>query len=129
MKTAMAVTTVLSLALAGCGGSAGSSSASATDSKPLRAAALGCYLDPAYGVLGDDNTTLTLDGKGQQDSDGLTVEEIGCVLKALAVTDAVVSHISDTRALDGMQTDSWTGYKARWTYHPDSGLNMIIQQD
>jgi|1185.fasta_scaffold41226_2 hypothetical protein len=33
-----------------------------------------------------------------------------------------------TRALDGMQTDSWPGYTARWTYQPDDALDIIIQQ-
>ena len=41
--------------------------------------------------------------------------------------DAVRQHVSTTRALDGQQTDSWTGYTARWTYHPDDGLQMTIQ--
>jgi len=32
-----------------------------------------------------------------------------------------------TRALDGRQEDSWPGYTAAWSYHPDSGLRMIIR--
>ena len=32
----------------------------------------------------------------------------------------------ETRALDGMQTDSWGGMTARWTYHPDNGMNITF---
>jgi len=50
-----------------------------------------------------------------------------CVFDKLGVPDAVRQHVSTTRALDGQQTDSWTGYSARWTYHPDDGLQMTIR--
>lgn len=50
-----------------------------------------------------------------------------CVFDKLAVPDAVRDHVASTRALDGQQTDSWGGYTARWTYHPDAGLKMTIR--
>ena len=34
--------------------------------------------------------------------------------------------INSTRALDGMQTDSWHDITARWTYHPDDGLDITL---
>jgi hypothetical protein len=39
-----------------------------------------------------------------------------------------VTEIDNTRALDGMQRDSWRKFKASWTYHPDDGLNIVIHQ-
>ena len=87
-----------------------------------------CALDQTYAELGDSNLTLTMDGKGDDDPAGLDVKDIACVMNQLQVTDAVVQHIDQTRALDGMQTDEWPGFKARWTYHPDSGLQIIVQQ-
>jgi len=49
------------------------------------------------------------------------------VFDHLGVPDAVRQHVATTRALDGQQTDSWTGYSARWTFHPDNGLQMTIR--
>ena len=49
-----------------------------------------------------------------------------CALDSLGVPERVQSHIGTTRALDGTQEDSWEDYSARWTYHPDSGMNITI---
>lgn len=77
--------------------------------------------------------TLTIGGAWARDDEcGLT--ETGflfglvydCVLEALEVPERVRSHIGSTRALDGMQEDSWDDYNARWTYHPDAGITVTI---
>jgi len=57
----------------------------------------------------------------------MSTDTAGCVFDHLAVPDAVRQHVNTTRALDGQQTDSWSGYMARWTYHPDDGLQMTIR--
>lgn len=57
----------------------------------------------------------------------MNTETASCVFDKLGVPDAVRQHVSMTRALDGQQTDTWTGYSARWTYHPDDGLLMTIR--
>ena len=31
------------------------------------------------------------------------------------------------RALDGQQTDEWDGISARWTYHPEDGLHLVLR--
>ena len=36
------------------------------------------------------------------------------------------NHIESTRALDGTQEDSFGDYQARWTYHPDNGMNLTV---
>jgi len=38
----------------------------------------------------------------------------------------VISRMSATRALDGMQDGQWEGISASWTYHPDDGLNITL---
>jgi hypothetical protein len=48
-------------------------------------------------------------------------------MDALTIPQAVREHMSQTRALDGRQTDSWEGFSASWSYHPDSGINLIVQ--
>lgn len=49
-----------------------------------------------------------------------------CVLDSLDIPSRVLDHIGHTRALDGMQTDSWDDYEARWNYHPDNGMSITI---
>lgn len=85
--------------------------------------------DPAgQGVtVADGNKTLVIDGKGEEDTTGVEVSAVACVLQHLGATTAVVEHMDSTRALDGRQSDEWPGYRAAWTYHPDQGLNIIIQ--
>lgn len=49
-----------------------------------------------------------------------------CVLDKLGAPSGIVERMSRTRALDGMQTETWPGYKVTWTYHPDSGLDAVF---
>ena len=49
------------------------------------------------------------------------------VLTELEVPCYVTSHIDSTRALDGQQTDEWDGISARWTFHPESGLHLVLR--
>jgi hypothetical protein len=59
----------------------------------------------------------------------MATDTMTCVFGELQMPDAVRQHVGSTRALDGQQTDSWPGYTARWTYHPDDGLQMTIRTD
>ncbi|WP_020076065.1 hypothetical protein [Cryocola sp. 340MFSha3.1] len=78
--------------------------------------------------LGDGKHTLILDGKGKEDSDGMSAETELCILKALNVTDAILNEIETTRALDGRQEGTWDGVDASWTYHPDNGLDLTLTE-
>jgi hypothetical protein len=49
-----------------------------------------------------------------------------CVLDATRAPGWVYSAVDNTRAIDGVQTAEWRGLTARWTYHPDHGLDMTI---
>ncbi|MFC4019143.1 hypothetical protein ACFOW4_14495 [Micromonospora sp. GCM10011542] len=75
--------------------------------------------------LGDDDRTLTLHGDGKE-SAGLDYNVLECFWRALDVPDSVVAEIEATRALDGRQTGDWDGMHGSWSYHPDSGLQMVI---
>ena len=77
-------------------------------------------------VLFDDDMTLVIDTKGSDDSSGLSDYDYYCVLRALETPESVRSHMDVTRALDGQQVDSWDGFDARWTYHPDAGIHLIV---
>lgn len=40
--------------------------------------------------------------------------------------ESVKAHMFATRALDGRQTDTWPGFSASWSYHPDDGMDLVI---
>lgn len=50
-----------------------------------------------------------------------------CVLDELDVPDSVTSKVEATTSMDGRQADSWDGFDLSWTYHPDNGLEIIIE--
>lgn len=78
--------------------------------------------------LGDSDRSLSLDGEGEEDFDGLSISEINCVLDVLDVPDSIRSQMSSTRALDGMQRDSWESFSISWNYHPNSGLSVNLSE-
>lgn len=86
-----------------------------------------CYVG---GRVRDEGQSLTLEAKGKAQGLGSdTIEDVSCVLDATSAPDYVRQHINSTRALDGQQEDSWAGVKARWTYHPDTGLQITLVDD
>lgn len=91
-------------------------------------AAEACELVPLL-VVADKGKTLTLTtaGKSGKSASYTDIEDVACVLAKLEVPSYVVSHIDSTRALDGQQTDEWDGISARWTYHPEDGLHLVLR--
>ena len=89
-------------------------------------AAEACDLVPLL-VVADKGTTLTLTTAGESGVSYTDIEDVACVLAKLEVPSYVVSHIDSTRALDGQQTDEWDGISARWTYHPEDGLHLVLR--
>lgn len=57
---------------------------------------------------------------------GVPYSLMDCVYNKLKMPSWVVARIGSTRAIDGEKTARWRGYKAFWTYHPESGLNMTV---
>lgn len=74
----------------------------------------------------DQGNTITFDTKGAHDAAGDPLADVACVLTTLNAPSRVVAAMDATRALDGVQKDAWDGIDARWSYHPDSGLNLIL---
>lgn len=86
-----------------------------------------CYVG---GRVHDKGRSLTLEADGEADGLGSdTIEDVSCVLDAISAPDYVRQNINSTRALDGQQEDSWAGVRARWTYHPDTGLQITLVED
>jgi hypothetical protein len=83
--------------------------------------------------LQDEGHTLTIDGEGGYRATlgggELASQDIAFqILDELGAPDAVWAKIENTRALDGMQTETWVQFTATWTYHPDNGLDVIIEE-
>lgn len=120
------------LALSGCGAAAKSDVAATPSVSPSASPSKVARLEAAANLctvrsnLADGGKSLTLDTMGKDETSGDDLESIACVLGAMKAPEYVINHIDSTRALDGQQTDTWDDYEARWTYHPDAGLNFTI---
>lgn len=115
------LTTVLVGSIATAVGAAGGPS--------FQSAADDCNAAHTSGIsVGDKGTSITIDTKGEDDSNGASFDDAACILTGLEVPDAVISQIDSTRSLDGRQSASWEGVDASWTYHPDSGMKLILTQ-
>lgn len=112
----VAVAAVLTVALAGC-----------SQQSPLEAAVDTCNAPKGYARIGDNGRSLKLDSEGDEQIGGLSIDDTECVLNELGVPDSVVDKMGSTRALDGMQTATWDDITATWTYHPDDGLDVILE--
>lgn len=87
-----------------------------------------CGMEDRVGAeMTDGGHTVLLDQKGETDSEGLDIIEVGCFLYALDLPDSIAAQMDSTRALDGRQTAEFDGIKVSWTYHPDSGIDLIFE--
>lgn len=110
--------------LAGCSSSTAAPTPTPTPVLPrLQVAATACGITAP---IQDKGASISFDTKGKKDATGDELTAVTCLLSKTDAPDYVLEHINSTRALDGNQTDEWNGYKARWTYHPDSGLRITF---
>jgi hypothetical protein len=90
---------------------------------------------PYGGQIQDGGTTLFYDTAGTDaDSGPGAPTGLTCVLVKLGAPDYVVTrmdtipYMDTTRAApDDPQSDEWSGYSATWTYHPETGLDVLIR--
>lgn len=68
---------------------------------------------------------LVLEGEGNE-SAGVSVTTILCILEELDTPDSVVTRISNTNSTMGIVEGSWGDYDATWSYHPDNGLFIHV---
>jgi hypothetical protein len=82
--------------------------------------------DNPWITVGDAGRSVSMKSSGQE-SAGADFDDVACVLHELDTPDSVISRIDSTRALDGRQTGTWDHYSASWGYHPDNGLDIVIE--
>jgi len=110
------------LAVAAIGG--GIFALTANRQTPLEAARQKC--STFTNVTDEGNSISFRNVLAKEDPGPEPMDKVDCFLAELKVPTAVKDHMGSTRALDGMQTDSWAGFNARWNYHPDNGMNLTI---
>ncbi|HWL03124.1 MAG TPA: hypothetical protein VNQ52_12235 [Microbacteriaceae bacterium] len=81
---------------------------------------VGMYLD-------DNENTLVLDVKGDEDSAGASYLDYACLIEELDTPGRVVSHIEQTTSMDGRQSEEWDGIEFSWSYHPDRGIDGVFR--
>jgi len=82
--------------------------------------------DDLWIIVGDDGASPSLQSEGSEAA-GADIADIACVLTELDIPDSVTTRIDSTRALDGRQSAEWDEFSASWGYHPDNGLDMVIE--
>ncbi|MGP5388373.1 hypothetical protein [Glutamicibacter arilaitensis] len=132
----LAVGTVLGLVIgvAMAGGASGATEPEGQESGGLNQGIIDqavetCGIDEeGYTVL-DGGTAIELDTEGEDSYDSGTSDFVAyyCMLNQLGVPETTQQKIGRTRALDGTQSDTWDSLKASWSYHPDSGANVLIE--
>lgn len=96
-------------------------------SNRIEAAVKACPADSSEGVtVMDKGRSLEMKTAGEK-SVGTSIVTVACILNELGAPESLYSRIDSTRALDGTREAAWDGYTASWTYHPDNGLNMIVE--
>ncbi|HSP75242.1 MAG TPA: hypothetical protein VLO31_03390 [Cryobacterium sp.] len=94
---------------------------------PMADAATTCEVESnPWITVGDEGRSISMTSEGGE-SAGADFEDLACVLVELDTPDSVFNRIDSTRALDGRQTGTWEDYSATWGYHPDSGLDIVIE--
>ena len=88
---------------------------------PMEQVAASCGVSAA-----SDGQSITMRTAGAKAAGRESIKDVACILAGLKAPQHIYSLIDATRALDGMQSESWGDYVARWTYHPDNGLTMVI---
>lgn len=76
--------------------------------------------------VGDEGQSLTLDTSGEEELGGISYTSLECMISALDIPDAIESRILATRALDGVQDATYDEVSLSWSYHPDSGMTLIV---
>lgn len=126
MRAAIATLASL-LLLAGCGSNdAGiATQGSAPEQTKLTKAFNGCRSENRgrhhKATLADEGHSILIDtGKGDD------IDATACILLGLNTPERIISEMDSTTAMMGRQSATAAGITYEWSYHPDTGINMVI---
>ena len=78
--------------------------------------------------LDSNGKGLFLDGKGEEDYSGVSFYKQMCVLEELEMPSTVENKLYNTNSLMGVRSAEWDDISIEWSYHPDSGFNLTINE-
>lgn len=107
-------------------------SASSATSQQFKNAVIACNSagdDSMFGAqIAEDGKSLYLNGSGDEDFLGMSSSDEFCILDELGMPAMVKTRMLETNALMGVQEAEWQGITAKWTYHPDNGMDVSLEK-
>lgn len=91
----------------------------------LKAVAQASFGSSAYFYGDAESVTVTL----TESSIATAFPQLRTMLDKLGFSEAVISRMGQTRALDGTQSAEGRHCNVTWTYHPDDGLQAVFEAD
>ena len=88
--------------------------------------------DTYYCKLASDGSYLSIDTNPLDLDDFSSTTAWKMVKDAnteLGLPSSVTTKMSETRAMDGRQSETYNGVKVSWTYHPDQGLQVLYEAE
>lgn len=85
------------------------------------------YCSPIYATIAEDGSYLAIDTNPEDIEDYTDDDAIQAIIDvsdALGIPDSVINRMSQTRALDGVQSYDSGEVEVTWSYHPDNGLEV-----
>lgn len=79
-------------------------------------------------LVSDGGNTLSVDMMGEEDYVGAGYGDVLCIIGAVETPSYIISAMESTRALDGRQHDTFNDIDVSWSYHPDSGLDIVYHK-
>jgi hypothetical protein len=83
---------------------------------------------PSGVTVADEGKTISIDGMGKEDYSGASYGDLICVIEAIETPDYIYSNIMATRALDGRQIQEFDGIEVSYSFHPNSGANIVFHK-
>jgi hypothetical protein len=92
-------------------------------------------LEAAYAMCADEDLagTLSLGDNGHSliidtGSESGSIAGYLCLLAELDTSEAVIASMDSTNSLMGVREADDGSFHYQWSYHPDSGINMVITE-
>lgn len=88
-------------------------------------------MEITYYEVASDESYIKIDTNPYDVEDFYVAEAsqlVADVNAALGFPESLYEKMTTTRALDGKQTDESGNFKVTWSYHPNSGLNVLYEK-
>lgn len=83
---------------------------------------------PSGVSVSDEGTTISVDTMGEEDYSGATYGDLVCIIGAVGTPSYINDGIMSVRAMDGRQTQEFDGIVVSYSYHPNSGMDIVFHK-